>query len=1574
MSVEKLKSILAVVFKRGGYCSGVEVQCPSCGAGFSAQPVVVVDTTVDRDARERLMAGELDVISCPACGYKGQLQAAYLYFQPDLKITAVVLGHLADAPEGTHYELAQALLQQLAITRKLSDSEQPAGLVQIVADTAALASLATRQEATLVRTLSELVGQAISAPEPRRATIIAEARAPDRWLAAIAQIVAEQADEPERATAAFDLAVAAARRTGDRLLMLPALQSAGFHYADQRDFPKAVALHSEAADLAAAENLIGQQAFLLSRVGLHQEDLGLLDEAVMTFTHSAGLFVQVGKLRGAALQHSSIGQIDVERGDPGTAMLALDSARQMAEACADDEILSQIQGWRSAALSRLGRVDEAAEALGDAIAACHRADAPERAWWALSFAGAELATAGAPQKYIEMLGTETDLAQRREAWADAAHGADILAELALRAGDLPTAARWIAQLHALAQAVSHTPDLDANDETEIAVRLVSLADRLKAEGEHDQAIPLLTAARAHFHTARRPSEATIPLLRRALWSLQDHDFADAENWAELAAGELHAAGDTLGTGAAQVMAAQARTAGMPTEDAVAVFTALAESATAADHLDTAAAALMACGDIHGEAGAHAEASQSFVAAARSFTEPALQAAAIYRAAGYLRDSGETEDALDAFAEAAELAHAAGEKHIELLAAGQLGIELRARDRDASAAQWLARAARLSVDPALSDPPVTKSIWFGIGRSDRLSRLRHRAVIHLEMLRNRVTLRDEVAPAIEVALSSQGAADIETQVGIAVTAADYLFTSTGDLERAFELLDGAVTLADRTDLTRCQISSRVARADVALQMGRTDQAHADATAAAQAAEAVGDRQLLVGAALTAAIVNNAVGEPADADRYIAIAESAARESGNQSVIAEVLSAYTLILHARGELQRALDVSAEGIELAIAANSYSAEKSVLHNRAGVMIWLGRYDEAELLYQRAGDIADANGDQYAVAGALGNLALVYLHQGWTERARENATTALNLHREMGAHRRVPTDLLSLGNIALQDGDLASAEGLLQQAFESASALRLHDTAAAAEASLATVRVDTDPASAVAILSRVLDRKSSNYSRGAELAALSNRARAYQQLGDAGGAYADAVAAVQLHERDRDALVLTHHQRARARHTATVAYDVLVWAAARSDDPAKLLEAIERTKVNSLVRRLGRVPFLSASDVPEELAEAEAALLAQLNMLDAQIDAAKTIQQRQQLDIAAGVAAQHLLSLTDRIAATTPEHERLARTVPDPTAAITALTPEGTMLVSLYHGGGEVIVAGAKGRGGEAPLMVAHHVPLSRAEIAVLLEDPASEHTAAVLGEVLAPVVRALTPFTYCYLAPHGALFQLPLIAATIDGHPLLAYAPVMTIPSAIAAAGAATRPRSRAHNVVVAGYTGDETERELFEGEAAAVAALLGVPAVLGAHVTVARVVSGLGDARVVHLSCHGWFEADDPLASGLELADGILTARELLDVACDAELVTVSACETAVAVDTGVNELVGLTQALLAAGARATLTSLWQVPATPTHRLMTLLYQHLARGESVAEAFRHAVLTVRAERPDHPAWAGFVLTGGSSQLPR
>lgn len=106
------------------------------------------------------------------------------------------------------------------------------------------------------------------------------------------------------------------------------------------------------------------------------------------------------------------------------------------------------------------------------------------------------------------------------------------------------------------------------------------------------------------------------------------------------------------------------------------------------------------------------------------------------------------------------------------------------------------------------------------------------------------------------------------------------------------------------------------------------------------------------------------------------------------------------------------------------------------------------------------------------------------------------------------------------------------------------------------------------------------------------------------------------------------------------------------------------------------------------------------------------------------------------------------------------------------------------------------------------------------------------------------------------------------------------------------------------------------------------------------------------------------------HEIYNLRLPADLVVLSACQTALGKEIRGEGLVGLTRGFMYAGAERVVASLWQVDDLATARLMTYFYRGMLKeGMRPAAALRAAQIEMsRSSRWSSPYyWAGFVIQG-------
>ncbi|QQS49014.1 MAG: CHAT domain-containing protein [Acidobacteriota bacterium] len=167
-----------------------------------------------------------------------------------------------------------------------------------------------------------------------------------------------------------------------------------------------------------------------------------------------------------------------------------------------------------------------------------------------------------------------------------------------------------------------------------------------------------------------------------------------------------------------------------------------------------------------------------------------------------------------------------------------------------------------------------------------------------------------------------------------------------------------------------------------------------------------------------------------------------------------------------------------------------------------------------------------------------------------------------------------------------------------------------------------------------------------------------------------------------------------------------------------------------------------------------------------------------------------------------------------------------------------------------------------------------------------------------------------------------------------------------------------------------------------ALLGAEAEERVFKAKAGEYRTIHLATHGVLDNQNPLYSYLLLSrkeddleeDGILEAREILELDLNADMVVLSACETARGRIGSGEGVVGMAWAFFVAGCRSTIVSQWKVDSEGTAKFMIDFYRAFEASRrqgnpSRAEALRAAALGMMKNiRHRHPYyWAGFVMIG-------
>lgn len=149
-------------------------------------------------------------------------------------------------------------------------------------------------------------------------------------------------------------------------------------------------------------------------------------------------------------------------------------------------------------------------------------------------------------------------------------------------------------------------------------------------------------------------------------------------------------------------------------------------------------------------------------------------------------------------------------------------------------------------------------------------------------------------------------------------------------------------------------------------------------------------------------------------------------------------------------------------------------------------------------------------------------------------------------------------------------------------------------------------------------------------------------------------------------------------------------------------------------------------------------------------------------------------------------------------------------------------------------------------------------------------------------------------------------------------------------------------------------------------------------GLEHYRIIHFATHGIIDGLHPEMSGLILSlvnekgqtqDGYLRLGDIYKLNLSADLVVLSACNSALGKDLESEGVIGLPRGFLYAGGRSVIASLWKVDDHAAAEFMKGFYAHIHRGENPSAAIRGAQFDMsQGSRWREPFyWAAFVLQG-------
>jgi CHAT domain-containing protein len=716
------------------------------------------------------------------------------------------------------------------------------------------------------------------------------------------------------------------------------------------------------------------------------------------------------------------------------------------------------------------------------------------------------------------------------------------------------------------------------------------------------------------------------------------------------------------------------------------------------------------------------------------------------------------------------------------------------------------------------------------------------------------------------------------------------------------------------------------------------------------EAAGDKAGVANTLNNIGTLHSNQRNPALALEYHRRSLALSEESGDRAGIALSLSNMAKPLGDLGRYDEMLASAQQALRLAEESKNRQRTIEALTNIGAAHRMTGRYELALEVLQRGVQLAEAAGAQAELLFMLNHVSAIYEVQGRPAQMLESARRTAEIARRANESSQLMPALYRVGLAHAALGRPAEAQAAFEQAIAVVEGMRGQVAGGAQE----------------------------------QQQFFADKVAPYHQM------------VLLLAAQGKVGEALTYAERAKSR----ALLDVFSGAQA---NVTKAMTAEEREREQRLNNALVQ---LNAQLAREKLRpQPDERRIAELN--------AKLRRARLDLEeFSSTLYAAHPELRTQRGGAQIIKPEEAARLLPDMRAALLeyAVTADRTLLFVLTRAAGSP----------QAVEIKAYPIDLKAADLAkrtaafrgqLAARDPDFRGAARELYDLLLkPAARELRGKTYLTIVPDGALWELPFQALQGAANRYLiedaavAYAPSLTVLREMTKSER-PRPNGSARPPVTLlafgnpslGPAAVERAKVVLMGEkleplpeaeqqVKALARIYG-PAhsrvYVGAEAREERAKGEAGRARILHLATHGVLNDASPMYSHVLLAqegegreDGLLEAWELMKLELNADLVVLSACETARGRVSAGEGVIGLAWALFVAGCPRTVVSQWKVEAASTADLMVEFHRRLKAqnpkldgASGAAQALRAAaVKMLGGTEYRHPFWwAGFVVVG-------
>lgn len=254
---------------------------------------------------------------------------------------------------------------------------------------------------------------------------------------------------------------------------------------------------------------------------------------------------------------------------------------------------------------------------------------------------------------------------------------------------------------------------------------------------------------------------------------------------------------------------------------------------------------------------------------------------------------------------------------------------------------------------------------------------------------------------------------------------------------------------------------------------------------------------------------------------------------------------------------------------------------------------------------------------------------------------------------------------------------------------------------------------------------------------------------------------------------------------------------------------------------------------------------------------------------------------------------------------------------------------------------------------------------HSRRIYDILLRPFTNLIETHRLVF-APSGLMHYLPFHALHTGNEYLIQRSEISYAPSVSVLEHCLKKPYARPSEALMVGVADSLTP--MVETEIEGIAEFFGKSTrLMGTEATVENIRQNASGKDIVHFACHGRFRPDNPGFSSLSLYSEDLTVNDVQNLPLNDCIIILSACETGLNEIVRGEELIGLTRAFFAAGARTLILSLWRVNDQAALDLMRAFYQGLSDGKAPAGALRFAQRQLIMKGLHPYFWSPFMISG-------